>query len=400
MRKWIYFLIVVIYVFFNGAPLMLAHAEDEDIEYYDDFYNYTVQDFDDYKPIFRETTYNLKGKITTFFEMSYKFDDQTCESYDEPIDAFLTISYKIGSGNYQFLSDIELPDLPCHDFGLGYYYIFIENVALPSTILNNIAMDNNRFVDFRTVFTFKATQFMGTLFQVNYMRFWSIYEYDFGTSYLMSTFLLDSDFIDNGEFEETYNRPFVVYAINSQNDRISIFNTNYWTANDRTKYAIPITNATNGDSVGYVAKTIGNGWESVSDETNTYLLNTQWFNGFKSEWRLYYFNVANMKTPFDDTTIDRTPHYAVCDNVLGFPINCVLNGAPIGSFQAMGNDIWEWITKESPLISDIYSLGSGGLQWLSNSMQFLAQFDSETIIGGVIAMAFGLTLVIFVISGG
>lgn len=388
---WLGLIALVLFHYVTGITPLILKADTFDS--YVDYNYYDVPNFDDYTPILKDTTPNLEfylmSEFSTDFEVSY------CPpgGYVAGVAHFLGV-YEGLTFKYQLLQ--SLPDLYCIEPYESYSYT-IETPLTKSTMgelfINNIINLDDDYMRFNNLTAFQPQIPMygyNISFSNTYSKTWL--EIRFNNNYLMSTFLLDSDF--QYSTVSGVQRPFVLYT-ETENDRYNVYNDNLSTTiESRNKYAITIPDITSA----LVVNKIGTGWETKYN--NRTITATSSTFDFTSLWSIYTFNATPMPTPFDDVAIDTTPNYSVCDYVLGFPIDCTLDGVPIGSFQAMANDLWEWTIKESPIFSDVWTLASGGFQWLSNTFQFLGYFDVNSLLGGILALLIGVIVMLWAWVGG
>lgn len=390
-------LLIIIQLFISFTwgirPIMLKATTYNS---YVDYSEYLVANFDNYRPIINSNTPNLEYYLNIQGSFDYSFN--SCYSGSKMADVRLVnLVMANGVTTIDSYAD-DAGELWCSQPYTTYYFDMSiplrETVDLTNYILN---IDNNH-IFFGNYFRIKGTfpSYGSTLTISNFnMKQW--FEIDFNNTYLMSTFLLESDWVNNSPFTSgMVNRPFVLYA-ETANDRYNVYNDNLSTTlNDRYKYAIDLPTST----VAYVVNKIGTGWESnISSSYNFTMRND--YDYIESNWRLYLLNASPMQTPFDDTVIDTAPNYAVCDTSLfGWPVDCTIDGVAVNSFQAMGNDIWEWLSKESPIFGDIWTLASAGFQWFGNMFQFLGDFDPLSLLGGMLTILMGVLLLGWAFKGG
>lgn len=383
---------MLLWSFFNYGyiPLML-HAATYDS--YLPYSEYLVSNFNDYTTIVKNGTPGITYYLTAQGSMQYKTN--YCPANGLIATARLVWQLEI-NGSYVDFAETTLANMYC--LAPNEYYTYSASVPMNSLpdIGSKLLNDDDSYIRVNAYIQVRpqVPVYGYTLTIDDYLsKHWL--EMRFNTYYLMSTFLLDSDFESSFMTgSNSIHRPFVLYA-ETESDRYNVYNdtlTESLTA--RHKYAITIPEL---DAAIAVNK-IGTGWESKQiDPTNWTMSSSSLY--FSNSWRIYLLNAAPMKTPYDNVSIDTDPNYSICDYVLGFPTDCTLNGEPVGSIQAIANDVWEWLIKESPIFSDIYTVAVGGFQWLGNALQFLGSFSPESILGGMIFLSAGVLLIVWGFKG-
>jgi hypothetical protein len=316
------------------------------------------------------------GYVFVYFEM-WNYQNVNIASRSSPLQVVNCLDI---NETYTYTYLLDLRELT---YNTGYSF---------DTIKDDILNYGEQYVRFATSYIFQAYSSMyGYTMNVSNVTLKTFLQINFNNYYLMSTFLLETDHSTSNR--TGVNRPFVLYTATEENI-YNVYNNETSNVSNRTKYAVTIPEIDAAISVKY----IGTGFETKfnnysivmgSSAVQTYHL-----------WILYLLNAAPMATPFDDVAIDTTPNYSVCNYVLGFPVDCTIDGVAVGSFQAMANDLWEWTIKESPIFSDVWTLASGGFQWLSNTFQFLGYFDVDSLLGGVLALLIGVLVMLWAWIGG
>lgn len=390
---WLGLIALVLFHYVTGITPLILKADTFDS--YVDYSYFNVPNFDDYTAILKSSTVNLDYYLK--LEGSFDYSFNSCPVIGGKM-ADVSIANRVTTPSNVVIdtNDTYGGQLYCSQAYETYDFSITIPLQETSDLTNYILNIDDNYIFFNNYLRITGVvQSYGVQMTISNWNIKQWLEIDFNNTYLMSTFLLESDWINNPPFNNTINRPFVLYA-ETQSDRYNVYNDNLSTTFDnRTKFAIEIPNI---DSALVVNK-IGTGWES-SSTTNYVMTLTSSIQYIQSNWRVYTLNAAPMPTPFDDVAIDTTPNYSICDYVLGFPIDCTLDGVPIGSFQAMANDLWEWTIKESPIFSDVWTLASGGFQWLSNTFQFLGYFDVDSLLGGILALLIGVIVMLWAWVGG
>lgn len=400
LKKWIKFsllwlglIALVLFHYVTGITPLILRADTFDS--YENYSEYVVSDFNDYDTIVNANTPNVQYYVRAVGEFDYSVSYCPLNGIVGQVAIVNQVGYV--DTVWQSTAYTQFQTLDCIEPIETYHF----DVTLPVSLLFDMTdrlfnVDDDLGVIFNTYIQFKpSVASYGYTFTIdNYlMKTWL--EVDFNNNYLMSTFLLDSDF--QGSWYSSSGRiarPFVLYAI-SGNDTYNVYNNELNDVANRYKYAVEIPSI----DTAIVVQKMGTGWETAHNNPVNFTMSSSSLY-FSNKWWVYGFNAAPMKTPFDDVAIDTTPNYSVCDYVLGFPIDCTLDGVPIGSFQAMANDLWEWTIKESPIFSDVWTLASGGFQWLSNTFQFLGYFDVDSLLGGILALLIGVIVMLWAWVGG
>lgn len=402
MRKTIIALLalismVAIMLMYGYTPIML---QAETFDSYVDYTEYIVSDFDDYDTILKSSTTNLDFYYTMTFSTDFSVD--YCPAGGKVADfVYATYFWSSSGGSPETAYSIGDPDLYCSQPFNTYTYSksipLREFSSLSETSAKNaILAINDDYIRFNTsTYVTPVAPMYGHSITFSNTKLRTFLEIRFNTTYLMSTFLSESDMQGRFPFDVTrVSRPYVLYA-ETDNDRYNVYNDELTTdLTARHKFAITIPEI----SAAIPAKLIGSGWETswglVTRTADASSIN------YNHDYYLYTFNAAPMKTPYDNVAVDTTPNYAICDTALfGWPVDCVLNGENIGSFEALGNNLLEWLIKESPLFSDIYTVAAGGFQWFGNALQFLGSFGSVGVFGGMITLSAGVLLIVWGFKG-
>lgn len=386
-------IVMLLWSFFNYGyiPLML-HAEDYDssINYSD----YWVDNFNEYKTVITKDTPGVRYYLKVSVTFQYSTVNFCPSGLAMAENVYIYSEMYNDNGFIEGNASGTGPSLYCSQNLTYYTYTHTLDFTEFVDVNNSILEDDNEAIRFYSELVIAFNPFMyGTQFRIqNYhMRQWV--EYDFNNTYLMSTFLLDSAFnYSNMSDYTTY--PFVLYA-ETLNDRYTVYNDELFNETTRRKYAIPIPDITAAIAV----NKIGVGYTLRKQAAFTIYPTSSSATVLNMNQRIFLLNAAPMRTPYDNVSIDTDPNYSICDYVLGFPVDCTLNGESVGSIQAMANDVWEWLIKESPIFSDIYTVAVGGFQWLGNALQFLGSFSPESILGGMIFLSAGVLLIVWGFKG-
>lgn len=386
LQVWVYFQ-------YGWQPILL---KADTFDSYVDYSYFLVTDFDDYNTIVTPNTPDVNYYVRAVGEFDYSV------SYCPAGGLIGTINIVVLMGKVYGTWLSMAATLPTNLYCIEPYETYSYDVTLPVSLSfdmteNLFSMSGDDGVIFNTYIRLQpAVPMSGYTFTIDDFLVRNWLEVDFNNSYLLSTFLLDSDFIGSyGGSAGRIARPFLLYAV-SGSDLYNVYNNELIDVPTRYKYAIEIPEV---DSAIVVQK-IGTGWQTQHNNPQNYTLTTSTLF-FNSVWQVFGFNASPMGTPFDASTIDTTPNYAVCDYALfGFPVNCTIDSVPVNSFQAMANDVWEWVTKKSPLVSDILSIASSGFQWLDNSLQFLGFFSPTTLLGAGLWVGIAVLLIAYGFNGG
>lgn len=382
---------VAIMLMYGYTPIML-HAETFDS--YVDYSEYLVSDFNDYDTVVKVGTPGVSYYLSASGSMLYK----TSYCPGDGIIATLNVIWQLEvNGSYVDFATSPIVNMPC--LAPNKYYTYSASVPMNTLpdIGSKLLGDDNEYIRVNAYIQVRprpASYGYSLTIDDYTSKHWL--EMRFDTTYLMSTFLLDSDF--EGSFMSSANsihRPFVLYA-ETYADRYNVYNDNLTQSlTARHKYAVAIPEL---DTAIAVNK-IGTGWETKQIDPYSETMSSASIY-YQNAWRIYMLNAAPMKTPYDNVAVDTTPNYAICDTALfGWPVDCVLNGENIGSFEALGNNLLEWLIKESPLFSDIYTVAAGGFQWFGNALQFLGSFGSVGVFGGMITLSAGVLLIVWGFKG-
>lgn len=385
---------VYLYYQYGFRPLLL---QADTIDSYVDYDYYDVPDFDGYTPILKSTTPDLEF----YLKMSVSFD-YTVDYC--PINGLITSSSYLNmrmydSGGYQLIFNAISPNvnLNCLQPYEPYYQEFsISLKQMPDISQYVLDIHDNYNVLIQNFYRYRPTTSMygyTITFSNVVMRSW--FEIHFNNTYLMSTFLLDTSWGQVQSYDNDINRPFVLYT-ETATDTYNVYNENLSTSFDtRKKFAIAVPDIQSA----LLVNKIGTGLESVIPQIIRTASSSEGF--IWSRWDIWSLNASPMATPFEDATIDTTPNYASCnEGLFGWPVECTIDGQGVSSFQAMANDLWEWISKDSPIVSDLLAVAGSGFQWLDNSLQFLGFFSPTTLLGAGIWIGVAVLLVSYGFNGG
>lgn len=394
---------VHLYFQYGFMPLLLKADTINSYLHYED---YIVSDFEEFIPIITPDTPDVE--IYYNVDISFYYEVDYCPSNNDIATIFFRLatfdmpSYDLVGqfGDNSLLECITPYDtyqkqlsIPLSQV-LGTAYLTTKNYLLDLSDISRLRFDNLiafRFQDYPLMWGHNLT-----IIDLNIK---TNIEYRFNNTYLMSTFLLASDHIDNytntGSPFNGVHRPYVLWA-ETLKDRYNVYNSTVENFNLLLHYAVTIPDV----DTALVVNSIGTGYENNSGTDKVLTA----FNGesyYGENWEITTFNASPMGTPFDDAVIDTTPNYASCnEGLFGWPVECTIDGQGVSSFQAMANDVWEWLSKDSPIVSDLLAMASSGFQWLDNSLQFLGFFNPTTLLGAGIWVGVAVLLIAYAFNGG
>lgn len=387
---FMFFTLLTIFSILANAPI-LAHATD--YNYLVSFNDKVVANFDDHRPNLNSGTVNLSVSTWTEYNIQYYFN--SCPFTGAVVNAAYEQSIRRVSDNYRFNARfVNLPDLVCDTSPRTYNFTLTwENNITQDELAYITDIDNSNgwlIEDFFSIYGTSETYGRIANMEINFKSYIKI---DFDTNYLWTHILLDDDletvFPSSGVSVATQvNRPYVVFASNEY-DNAFIYNTDTSTNTNRTKYAIDAES----DDTMIISNAIGAGLESNSFSQWT-IKNTGLQSYLGARKYLYLLNFARTQAVFPDTIIDLTPNYAVCDTALGiFPNNCTLNGEPIGSFEAMANNTFEYLTKELPIVSDLIQLIGPLVNSVGRFIYTLTDLMAENIVSTILIFGIGIAII-------
>lgn len=388
---FMFFTLLTIFSILANAPL-LAHATD--YNYLVSFNDKVVANFDDHRPNLNSDTVNLS--VSTWVEYNIEYYFNSCPFTGATVNTYYEQYIRRLSDNSMIYGPgVGLPDLICsttpqvYNFTLNWAYgnITQEQLAYITDIDN---ADGWKVEDIFSIFASSLTAGR-TIYMNTTMR--SYTKISFNTNYLWTHILLESKLdalakSSNVKISTGSVRPYVVFASN-ENDNAYIYNTDTNNNNAQTKYAIDAES----DDTMIISNSIGAGLESSS--FTSWVLGSsgsQSYMVFRKS--IYLLNFARTQAVFPDTIIDLTPNYAVCDTALGiFPNNCTLNGEPIGSFEALANNTFEYLTKELPIVSDLIQLIGPLVNSVGRFIYTLTDLMAENIISTVLIFGLGIAII-------
>lgn len=387
---------VHLYFQYGFMPLLL---KAETIDSYVDYAYFDVPNFDGYTPILKETTPDLELYYKIELSMSYEVSYCPLNGGIGTMGLYFEVWNEAG----QYVANANLPSKVMNCLEAGEVYSFSHSINLRTlnyvngysfeAVKEKILLFDDQYLRFATSYLFYAYPVVyGYTMTVTNSVLKTYLEIQFNNYYLMSTFLLDSDFYYSNKAGTS--RPFVLYTSTST-DTYNVYNENLTGVTTRKKYAVEIPDVDGA----IVVDRIGTGFET---RYNTYTITMRaGQNQTLHMWYFYLLNASPMATPFDDAVIDTTPNYASCnEGLFGWPVECTIDGQGVSSFQAMANDVWEWLSKDSPIVSDLLALASSGFQWLDNSLQFLGFFNPTTLLGAGIWVGVAVLLIAYAFNGG
>ena len=389
---------VHLYFQYGFMPLIL---KAETINSYVDYSYFNVPNFDGYSPILKSETPDLDFYYRVQFTTQYETEYCPLNGLLGGMQLYLELYNSSISQKYAG-SGITLNNVSC----IQPYETYSYDIAIN---LRNIQYSTGYdFDDIRDQIILLDNTSLAFISTLIFVPVSSAYGYDlnftssimqtsleirFNNYYLMSTFLLETDFLSSSY--SGVQRPYVLYTETAE-DTYNVYNDNLSTSFlNRTKFAIQVPEI----DTAIVVNKIGTGWETRYNNF-TYTMSSS-FLAVSSRWLIYTLNASPMATPFDDAVIDTTPNYASCnEGLFGWPVECTIDGVGVNSFQAMANDVWEWLSKDSPIVSDLLALASSGFQWLDNSLQFLGFFSPTTLLGAGIWIGVAVLLIAYAFNGG
>jgi hypothetical protein len=379
MKLWKLAATVAVGVFASGSGALQVNAAL--FQFFVNFEDKIVTDFDDFRQSYISTTYDLGATITFDWQGIYSF-----ETAPAPIsvDVRYESSWRLnGVGTLFNFLRIDLPDFLVTTTRTSF--AVQRTVAVSDQFVSAVIDDDANFAQFRTNILFVNTaQTNGLKLRLeSYTKFVTL-NYNFDTTYLFNYFLSDtqaalptrggswtigSDFQAKNDF---------VYTT-AGNDEYRIVNTGPSIGTTRKKYAIDYNNEYfRGNSVGARVRTFydtdapftydellmtSSGVASILTTYNYYFLNTSNFQQ----------DIANVPT-FEFETED-------CGGFLAVNVPCFINNA------------LAYIVNDAPVISDAFTLLNAGMRLGGQAFGIIGNFSTDNLFGVMILGGLGITAV-------
>jgi len=382
MRKLHLLMATLFGIFASSSGVLQTQAAI--FNYFVDFIDKEVTDFNDFKPLFYADTYDLNANITMTWAGTYYYD--SCPTNFSLPTAY-TLQYRLnGIGADIFIGSINVPPLFC----VTAPTVYSSSVTVPliPEIVQAIMADDTEFVQFRSqIFLSGFAPASGrTLFLENHDVFFNL-TYDFNTTYLFNYFLSDQQFVgrDTTGTSWTLNTQTASYLeyvyTTAGNDTFFVFNSlQADIGTTRKKYAIDVPDVYfRGISVGAQFRT-----QSALGVDSVNLVGSS--TGLRYRYSYYFLNVANNQQA--QVTVPQIAFTSqVCSGgFLDINVGCFFNNA------------MAWLVNDAPVVSSAFTLLNAGIVMAGQTFGIIGSFTQNNMFGVLILAGFGFIAVRWLIK--
>jgi hypothetical protein len=374
MKLWKLASTVALGVYASGVGMLQVSATD--YTFFEDFSTKEVANFNEFEPIFTDSTNSLSNSYT--FEIAFDYTFSSCPSPNTPLNVDLRLLSRIGSVA-PFTIQVEgLPDLTCTT-GTGLYFISItRSLTLP--FLETMTTPDDNFLQFWPLFRLtNQANYGGRILTITNPQFIFNFTYNFGTTYMFSHFLSDSQHESFYNFGFTASGSSVSYIdyvyTTAGNDTYYIYNTNQTNVGTtRKKYAI------NSGTTTFRGESIGLEYDTNWVGTYSRVIGASGVSEFGPVYRYYYFNASNNQTEIVDV-----PQFEFveedCGDFLALNVPCFINNG------------LAYLVNDAPIISEAFTLLNAGMNLGGQAFGIIGQFTTDNVFGVLILGGLGITAV-------
>jgi hypothetical protein len=342
--------------------------------YFVDFDTKEVDNFDDYRQTFFDSTDSLGNAIRFFLTMSYKLD--SCPT-NFTIDFQFQALYRVNDTGAYTSAIQELPNGTCTTSYVSYG---IEvNFVLPDAVLAALVDDDANFITFvPNISILQSASTNGRTITYAGMNWTFTYFYQFNTTYLFNIFLSDQKY--QGQFyggwsstgTEEVKLNYVLTT--AGNDEYRINNTGDDIGVNRKKYAIDY----NGEF--FRGESVGSQFAMTRSGTVFSTLAGSGRTRYGPYFNYYYLNTANLSQEIVDAPIFDFEEED-CGNFLALNVGCFINNA------------FAYITNDAPIVSDAFTLLNAGIEMAAQTFGIIGEFADDNVFGVLILAGFGFIAV-------
>lgn len=374
MRKWQLVGALSVGIMASGSGYIQAQAAD--YVFFTDFSTKEVANFNDYTPIFLDTTNNLDNTLQWTFNTFYRMNS-CLPAVAQNIT--LSIRYRLNGTGTQYTHFETLPDMTCQA-GDTFYQITKE-FTIPTEHLTFILSDDLNYILFQPQLIFESASLTpGRVITLTDPEFVFTLSYDFNTTYLFNYFLSDSGiqsmYSDATSTTGTWSHNFDYVMTTAGNDRYFIVDngSTVYPVGTYKKFAIDYNmEYFRGESIGARYKVELDGFTSF----------TMVASGTRRVYPIYnyfYLNAANNTQAIVDVP-EFNFEYQDCGSFLALNVGCFINNG------------LAYITNDAPIISDAITLLNAGMKLAGQAFGVIGSFSDNNVFGVLILGGLGLIAV-------